>query len=382
MEKKLVGVEYAPEELPPVDEMLQTITNRSAPWYVLASYLQPLQEAGISGNVIEDMSGIDRSEQNRLAVGSDVYFSLEQGGLAPEIMNELGSWEFAPLLYPFRACTQEQRLAGLNYMWNRGLTDQTAVDELARSIEDFKKREPRETEGFEYVPGDCLACKVLRDAYEETRSVQRRKGLAERAYQMAETDSGREVVQELLDQLAEETGDKPKPALQRAKLKKTVISINLSAAEISCQVIPVVGDFASCSAAALAAVEASNPKGAFGIMAGSSPGGWVSVPGYPQLNKAKQPAALAVKEVTEIENLSHNTEGPGMMLIDRRVGAVREGQEQYWLVEGPEGSPLVLPSDELEGRAPLAEVLLLCRKPSKAELDDDMQENSTEMATF
>ena len=172
------------------DEMMRCLQSQSGHWYELATYLPKLQREGIDGAIVEEMTGIDRRQQNVWSNASMVYGSLRKGGKVANLEYfDLAGTEY--LLYELRFLSIEQRAKAANYIVEQELDPQESLV-LARAIKEHERRKG-EKEGFSDSPADCLAFKYYRDAL-ENQGGDDMKTYIEKGLAVAETDAARETL--------------------------------------------------------------------------------------------------------------------------------------------------------------------------------------------
>ena len=172
------------------DEMLRCLQAQSGHWYELATYLPKLQREGIDGSIVEEMTGIDRRQQNVWSNASMVYGSLRKGGKVANLEYfDLAGTEY--LLYELRFLSIDQRAKAANYIVEHELDPQESLV-LARAIKEHERRKG-EKEGFSDSPADCLAFKYYRDAL-ENQGGDEMKTYIEKGLAVAETDAARETL--------------------------------------------------------------------------------------------------------------------------------------------------------------------------------------------
>lgn len=348
------------------DEMLRCLQAQSGHWYELATYLPKLQREGIDGSIVEEMTGIDRRQQNVWSNASMVYGSLRKGGKVTNLEYfDLAGTEY--LLYELRFLSIDQRAKAANYIVEHELDPQESLV-LARAIKEHERRKG-EKEGFSDSPADCLAFKYYRDAL-ENQGGDEMKTYIEKGLAVAETDAARET----LSSAAKTSGVEVKKTAAKAKLD----IIRLMKEEVGYRPIAVAGDLATLDPESLRAAPKVSSSGIFGNFTIPSDGiswEWMPLPSWSVLSLAHHPVAVTVKNCSQLKALRevsgvttekelNKLQGPGVIVVEIKPDDL-DSETEYYLAKINGGVDLVQHSEITDKDTVLGKVLFLCRPPSR-----------------
>lgn len=323
------------------NDMLNKLRSRAGKWHELAKYFPGLNAKGVDTAGIDEATGITPAQQNKFMVAGTVHDSLVSSGkVSAEIISYFDSDEGADLLYPFRFLAAERRVAAALYVVQNALEEQDC-EMLARAMKEYERR-PVERVGFSDQPGDCLAFKYLRDAFECRRREDQIK-YVHKGLSVATSDEAIKRLEELLKEEAP-------AALNTTTATLTVL--RLSADELGFRPLPVAGQLGEATAASLQGAPTASQSGSFGVFNISSDGyQWVALPVWQVLALAKEPVAIAIPDCSQVpaviagtravkEEEKKRLSGAGLLLVDRVVTEVTPAN--YYLLSDGDNEPLRL----------------------------------------
>jgi len=362
-------------------EMLDRLQQGRGYWHELASYLPKLQREGIDGNIVEEMSGVDRRTQNMWVNSSTVYVSLKNSGaMSKETLSFFDQPGGERLLHELRFLSVEQRVATATYIAEQRMEDRQS-EMLARAVKEQRIRNG-EKEGFSEHPADCLAFKFYRDALENKRQeeveVYITKGL-----ELAVTAKAREALERLAADVEVEV------AREAAGVTETKLDVvRLLREETGHRPVALAGNLASLDPEKVKQAPQARASGVFGTISFAGAGSvateydWVSIPSWPMTASAKHLIAVGVTNCATLNAMrvtsSVNSEkdalkisGEGLVLIDTADTYLSSGGS-YYVAKGKDGAfDLLTPDAIADPESVLGKVLLLCRPPAKQSNDSD-----------
>lgn len=107
-----------------VEDMLKKLETGAEKWYLLARYVDVLVGEGMDANVVEEMAGLTKAEQNCMAVAADVRMSLERDReVSEEVMEYYEVAGVQRKLYALRFLTGKARVRAAEYIAEKGLDE-------------------------------------------------------------------------------------------------------------------------------------------------------------------------------------------------------------------------------------------------------------------
>ena len=291
-----------------VEDMLNILTERTDVWHKLARYITLLKREGIGSEIIDDMAGIDALGQNLYVVGSNVYKTLEERGVAEDILAFYSNPGAEKLLYPIRVMTAQDRQTIGEYVCQNDL-DEHQCEELVRSMREHSRRTYDDDRlKFEYNPGDCLAYKYYRDAIEETRNADKKTEIVQKGLKRATSKLAIETLEELLLEKDEE------------EVQGRIPVVELDEDEFDSIILSIAGSFDTLTSKELKDASRTNKKGPFGILTPEKAGEqWVSLPLFQPLVTGFDMVAITVDNMMALKAFGAQTGGPGIIVVDRRL---------------------------------------------------------------
>ncbi|KAL3689334.1 hypothetical protein R1sor_015643 [Riccia sorocarpa] len=345
-----------------VDEMLQILRDKEGLWFQYAAYIPILQRSGFSPSEIDESTGINGHEQNKLVVGSQVRASLVSSGFDKDAIQWFDNGG-AEILYELRTLSAQQRRASAEYIMGRNMDGKGARD-LSKAVKDFdKRRSVQGWESFSSCPGDCLAFSFLRMS-KDARTKTEVDTLIHQGLEFVETESARKELERSLNQ------DQPESAEE--KLGKATVTIM----RLSSETIPVVLPVCEFS---LQSVRDSPSSPVFAATGSPFPiytpsVAWqtfVSVNGWKPIVEAAAPVAIALPDSSIIPKKSgiRNYTEPCLLVVDK--ADVTVVTSSYFLVNSEEGLNLK-PGPEVskEKDTVLGKVLIALKPPPNSTEDE------------
>ncbi|XP_050382676.1 rubisco accumulation factor 1.1, chloroplastic-like [Argentina anserina] len=214
---------------------LDILANRLGLWYEYAPLIPSLLQQGFTPPNIEEMTGINGVEQNRLVVAAQVRESLIHSNTDPEIVAEFDTGG-SELLYEIRLLSVQQRAAAARFIVEKKLDSKGAGD-LARATKDFpRRRGDKGWESFDYThPGDCLGFMYYRQAREYKNPSEARTAALEEALKVVGTEIARSVIVKELEGESGGSGEEEGDVV--AAVKVPVVRLKLGEVAESTRVV-------------------------------------------------------------------------------------------------------------------------------------------------
>ncbi|KAL2653669.1 hypothetical protein R1flu_021797 [Riccia fluitans] len=349
-----------------VDEMLQILRDKEGLWFQYAAYLPLLTRSGYSPSEIDEVTGINGHEQNKLVVGSQVRASLVSSGFDKDALEWFDNGG-AEILYELRTLSAQQRRASAEYIMGRKMDGKGARD-LARAVKDFERRRSvKGWESFSSSPGDCLAFSYLRLS-KEARSTAEVESLINQGLEYVETDLARKELERALQH--------DQPASVEEKINKAKVTIVRLSSEETLVVLPVCEfSLQSVTGSPSSPVVHAN-GGRFPIHKSSVP--WetfVSVTGWKPIVEAAAPIAISLPDSKLLPRQSgiRNYTEPCLLVVDKADTSVVTNS--YFLVNSEEALKLKAGPEVSQDRDQVLGKVLIALRPS---LSGDSDESETE----
>ncbi|KAK9839810.1 hypothetical protein WJX81_003436 [Elliptochloris bilobata] len=367
--------QQAPAQTEDPQTMLNKIRADAGPWHQLAKLLPALVRAGIDATAVEAETGLERARQNVWAVSEQVYESLARSGeVPPDEMAYFDPEGGEDLLYGLRFLPIDKRPAIARFIVERQM-DAAEAGVLARAVKEQERRRG-EREGFSAAPGDCLAYKYFRDAFEAGRNEDARDACVRKGLKVAATEAAKAKLGQLSDEVASVAAAEAAPA----KLQ----IVRLTREETAVRPIPLLtpeGGLTGADAATIASAPArprqGGPFNAF-CTDGGPPGQlWVALPAWNMMLLAQRPLAILLPDISQVDALvalsrARTDEerarftGAGLLVIERAPDDAVDPDAYYAVpaAAGASGLVLVAAADLPEGAEPCGRVLFCCRPPA------------------
>lgn len=340
----------SPAEQVDTDALLLLLRRKEGNWIAWGNACQQLQKAGYSPQQIFEASGFEPIQQNQITVASQVYTSIVNAGVSPEVRSRFEQ-SGSDTLYEFRILGQADRATAAALVVEKGI-DSEGAHEVAKALKDFSRLSSI-PEHFPQPPGDAIAYYCWNLARQQA-DLQMRSRLIAQGLRFAVSESARRQLEKLLTDFSV-AKVQPAPRLPFYRLE--------SDSDVP-RVIPVVGKL-PLSPAELQAVPLIEEAGAFQIVEFSGTGAWVPVPGWQVILAAEDPVAV----LTTDEQLPIAPEGPPeevLVILDR---AQRDWHEFSYFVVDQDDQLAIQWFDTPPEQRLLGRVLLIMR-PKKV-LDEN-----------
>jgi hypothetical protein len=333
-------------------QLLQRLRRKEGTWQDWGQGCQHLQKAGHSPQAIFEATGIEPIHQNQLIIAVQVAQSLRAGNASPSVLayfQERGS----DLLYELRVLSQRDRVAAATLIVEKQL-DGATVHEVCRALKTMSYQKG-ESEDFTDTLGDRIGHYYWQLARQQ-RDLAQRSRLIAHGFRFVDSEKGRRALEALLTDLTVVSAT-PQPRLPLYRLET---------AEELPYLIPVAG-CAPLTAAALTAVPALKPTGAFSLVDVERPLTVVALPGWQVLLNAIDPVALLwpvaelPAELPSSDNLIPITQV--LLIVDR--GRQEWQGDRYLLIEETTAEPLRLAWYPQAPSAPILGQLLLVLRPAQ-----------------
>ncbi len=263
-----------------VDQIIHQLRRKEGNWVSWGQSCQTLQKAEMSAQEIFEATGFEPIQQNQLIVASQVFASMEAGGVS-DVAKAHYETRGSDSLYEFRILPQENRAAAADFAFAHGL-DSKQVKEVVKALRDFYYSETPPP-GFEKTMGDAAAYHYWRLARQQS-DLQIRSQLIAQSLRFATSESARSKAEKLLVDFTVVSA-KPAPRLPIFRLENEADSP---------VIVPVAGQM-PMTTEDYNQVPGADPEEPFGVVKFSGVGAWVPVPGWQVILKAEDPIALLAK---------------------------------------------------------------------------------------
>lgn len=296
--------------------LLHSLLHKEGSWVDWGHQCRQLQQAGYGAEVIFEASGFQKVQQNLVIVAAQVYESLVQEGVNPEVLQYyLGPK--SDVLYELRVLNQNQRAQTALVAHHHRLEAEEAK-ELARAVQELA-RLPQIPAGFSSHPGDALA-------YQYWQRARQKKTLADRArliakgLKFAHSPNARTAIEALLTEITES------PTLKAPLVPLYRIQEDEEAARL----IPIAGTL-PLTPQAVIKVPTVLPQGLFGIveLKITEPLSLAPLPGWQVVLKAQDPVVVLCSAQEAAATLI-NPQEPVLVVVDR--GQTQWNPQSYFLV--------------------------------------------------
>ncbi len=341
------GAAPTPEDL---QTLITALRRKEGNWVLWGQWCQTLQKAGRSPQQIFEETGFEPAQQNQIIVAAQVYGSMVEVGISPEVQvyfEQRGS----DSLYEFRILSQEDRAAAATLVLQRGIDSEGSRD-VAKAIKEFSRFSTLPN-GFSTKAGDAVAYSYYKLARQQPDLGERSRLIAQ-ALRFADTDDARQQIQELLME-----------GVQMRSRSAPLISVyRLEEDDELPRVLPVAGRM-PLTLDDWKAVPIVEAEGSFRVVPFDGSGAWVALPGWSVVLHADDPVAILAQSDQLPPPLDTKSEEV-LVLVDR---SQRDWQaDSYFLAA--EDNHLTVQWFESPPEHPLLGRVLLAVRPKKI-LDED-----------
>lgn len=351
------------------NQILQSLRRQEGTWLDKGRGILRLQKAGYEPKTIFQDTGITTSQQNQIAVASQVY-DKSIATQASENLRSHYAQTGSDILYELRLLSNDERVAVAEFSYQRQLSI-SEIREVTQAVKDFSRLSEIPA-GFTEHPGDAVAYSY----WKRTRhysDLQSRTRLIAQGLKYAHSETARHKIEQLLSDLTEVPQSKA-PAVPTYRVETEI--------ELP-QIVPVVGSF-PLNPSDLENTHSLSSQDPFQVTKIATSGEFVPLPGWSVIRKAEDPIAIHAKARTDAsamsvdellvlpsqENEVENSE-PVLVIVDRAVRTFEAFR--YFLVE-QEGQ-LRLTWFDSEPQVPLWGGVLLILKPKRV-FDEEAMEVS------
>ncbi len=327
-----------------IDKIKTQLRRKEGNWVEWGKACRTLQKTGMAPQAVFEATGFEPIQQNQLIVASQVFDSMEAGGVSDKAKAHYTT-RGSDSLYEFRILPNDIRAAAADFAFENGL-DSDQVKDVVKALRDFAYSDTPPP-GFEKTMGDAAAYHYWRLARQQG-DLQARSRLIAQSLRFATSTSARSKVEKLLVDFSV-VKQKPAPRLPIFRLED----------EADAPVImPVVGQM-PLPTEEFKAVPGITPEEPFGIVKFSGTGAWIPVPGWLVILKAEDPIAL-LSTCGELPNAPENMSAtePVMIVVDR---AKRDWNEFSYFVVDAGGQLEIQWFDEAPQTQLLGNVILIMR---------------------
>jgi hypothetical protein len=336
-----------------LDTLTTALRRKEGNWVQWGQWCQLLQKAGRSPQEIFEATGFEPAQQNQIIVASQVYSSMMEVGVPPEVQayfEQRGS----DSLYEFRILSQEERAAAATLVLQRGI-DSEGSREVAKAMKDYSRFSVL-PKGFSESAGDAVAYSYYKLARQQTELPERSR-LIGQALRFADTEDARQQIQALLMEGVPQRS-RPAPLMSVYRLEED---------DQLPRILPVAGRM-PLTLEDWKAVPIVEADGAFQVVPFSGSGAWVAVPGWSVILQADDPVGILATGSHLPPPLNEKPEEV-LILVDR---SQRDWQDDsYFLVQdGETNGALTLRWFERSPDLTILGKVLLVVRPKKI-LDED-----------
>lgn len=329
-----------------LDHIIHQLRRKEGNWVSWGQSCQALQKAKMSTQDIFEATGFEPIQQNQLIVASQVFASMESGGISDAAKAHYQT-RGSDSLYEFRIISQEHRAAAADFAFKNGL-DSEQVKDVVKALRDFYYSETSPP-GFERTMGDAAAYHYWRLARQQS-DLQARSKLIAQSLRFATSGSARSKAEKLLTDFTV-VASKPAPRLPIFRLEDEADSPII---------VPVAGQL-PITTQDYKQVPGVLPEEPFGMVKFSGTGAWVPVPGWQVIATAEDPIALLGK-YKQLPNAPEGIANDDVLIVVDK--AKREWDEfSYFVVDS--GGQLEISWFEEAPDTPLLGGVVLIMRPKK-----------------
>ncbi|MBH8551029.1 hypothetical protein I8751_01205 [Nostocaceae cyanobacterium CENA357] len=326
-------------------ELLRKLRQKQGNWVEWGMAIASLQKSGYNPQQIFEETGFEPIQQNQVIVGSQVYGSLENGGVSEATRSHYAT-RGSDILYELRLLTQEERAAAAELAFVHKLDVDEARD-IAKAIKDFS-RFRNLPEGFSNHPGDAVAYQSWKLARQYT-DLQERSRLIAKGLRFAQTPEARKQIEQLLVDFTV-VSKRPAPILPFYRFESD---------EELPRILPVVGEL-PLTPKDLQNVPLVEDIQPFRLVKFAGEQAWVPLPGWQVLLSAEDPVVVLCNS-DRLPNQPTNPPKPLLVVIDR---AQRQWDDSSYFVVNNDGE-LDFQWFETEAELPLLGKIIVIVRPKK-----------------
>ncbi|MGD1866659.1 MAG: RuBisCO accumulation factor 1 [Phormidesmis sp.] len=328
------------------DQIIHQLRRKEGNWVTWGRSCQALQKAKMSAQEIFEATGFEPIQQNQLIVASQVFASMEAGGVSDATKAHYQT-RGSDSLYEFRILSQDTRAAAADFAFHHGL-DSEQVKEIVKALRDFYYSETPPP-GFEKTMGDAAAYYYWRLARQQSDLQTRSKHIAQ-CLRFATSDTARSKAEKLLTDFTVVSAKKA-PRLPIYRLEDEADSP---------VVVPVAGQLPLMTDD-YKQVPAAVPEEPFGMVKFSGTGAWIPVPGWQVILQAEDPIALLAK-YKELPNAPEGIANDDVLIVVDRANRTWS-EFSYFVVDA--GGQLEIRWFEEEPQTQLLGGVSLIMRPKK-----------------
>lgn len=326
-------------------ELLKILTYKQGTWVDWGKSCQQLKKAGYTSQQIFEDTGFQPSQQNLITVAAQVYQSLIDGQVAPEVA-EYFQGPRSDVLHEFRVLSQEKRVAAAEFAMAKKL-DVDGAHELAKAMKEYAAL-AKKPEQFSPEPGDTMAYQYWQLARKK-KELPERSRLIAKGLKFAQSQTAREEIEKLLTDFTVVSPAKA-PLLPVYRLE--------SESDLS-QIIPVLLSL-SVSPESFQSVPILEKTGEFQVVNYSGNCSLVSLPGWQVILNLSNPVGIFCESDRLPQPLPGKPENV-LVVIDRVL--CTWNSQSYFLVDNH--GQLELQWLENEPEIPILGQVMVVLRPKK-----------------
>lgn len=281
--------------------LLQLLRRKESNWVEWGQACQQLQKTGYSSQKIFEETGFEPIQQNQVIVASQVYETMVNAGVSEAVRSRFERTG-SDILYELRILTQPERAAAAEFIVTRNL-DSDGAREVAKALKEFSRRSTPPA-GFSNHPGDAVAYQYWKIAKQQN-DLQERSRLIARGLMFAHSQESRQHIEQLLTEgFGSQQHKAPRLPFYRIETSEQLPRL-----------VSLVGQL-PLSTAALKAIPAVKPTGAFQVIEGSEKQTLVALPGWQVICKAQDPVAILCQS-TQLPNQGNEKSEEVLVIVDR-----------------------------------------------------------------
>lgn len=334
------------EALPDTQALLTQLRRKQGSWVDWAKACQALHKAGVSPQQVFEETGFEPIQQNQITVAVQVYESVIQGDIDPEVQAHYGQ-RGSDQLYEMRILSQADRAAMAAFARHHGL-DADEIKDLVKPVREYSYRQQLPP-GFGDNPGDAIAFHYWNLARQK-EDLQHRSRLIAQGLRFVQSPGARQQIEQLLTDFTVVKA-RPTPSLPLYRLENE--------SELP-RILPVAGrlpletdDFRS--------VPVTTAEEPFGLVKFSGPGAWAAVPGWQVVLQAEDPVGV-IAPLSQLPNVPAGAPNEQVLVICDR--SQRQWRSDSYYLADTDGQ-LEARWFEEEPQIPLVGRIILIMRPKK-----------------
>lgn len=321
--------------------------------------------------MIDEATGMNGVEQNKIVVASQVRASLRASGMSPDLLS-LYDVVGADELYELRILSARERRSAAEYALSRKM-DNKEYRELARSMKDFVRRQREEGWGsFTPSPGDCLAFACYRSS-REVKSEDERLAFLKRGLAYAESEKAIAKLDAFLHR-REDDDDDAEAKKAESRLEVIRLDMHEAGSSLKSSILPLVEP----QLEELEAAPRISSSGVFGAHRSASPwNSWIALPSWDPIKASAHLVAISYPDAHFLPwkpKTRKEEEEPMILVVDKHVPSLQD--ETYYVVSGDAGKLQLVLGSALASESsskPLARAVLALRPPVEEDALDDIE---------